>query len=402
MKVAYVTPRYGLEVLGGAELGARMLAERLVNPPPGTNGAGGGASGWEVEIFTTCALDARTWADHYPPGTSVVNGVTVHRFASRAGRDPGFEAFSATVLARPRAASPAEERRWIDLQGPVCPDLVEAVAAGDADVVVFYPYLYFPTVRAIERVAGRAVMHPAAHDEPPLYLPCFQSVFGASRGFVFQTQSERRLVEHLFPVAHVPQVVMGLGVDPVPADPAVARHRLGLGDRPYLCCVGRVDEGKGTGMLVRFFAAYKKRHPGPLALALVGPVVDRPDPHPDVIVAGPVDEETKWGALRGALALVSPSAFEAFSLVLVEAWTAGLPVVVNGACEPTREHCRRSGGGLWFGGYGSFEAVVDRLVGDERLRAVLASQGAGYAQRHFAWPKIISRYRRFLERAVPT
>jgi glycosyltransferase involved in cell wall biosynthesis len=399
VKVAYVTPRYGLEVLGGAELGARMLAERLVAPPPGTDGEGGEAAGWEVEIFTTCAVDAGTWADHYPPGTATVNGVAVHRFASRAGRHPDFGDFSRHVLARPRAASPQDQERWIERQGPVSPDLVDAVAGSDADVVVFYPYLYYPTVRGIERVSRRAVMHPAAHDEPPLYLPCFEPVFGAARGFVFQTDSERRLVERLFPVAHLPQILMGLGVDPAGGDPT-AGNRFGLADRPYLCCLGRVDDGKGTGMLARFFAAYKSRHPGPLALAMLGPVVDAPPPHPDVVVTGPVSEEVKWGLLRGALALVSPSAFEAFSLVVVEAWAAGLPVMVNAACEPTREHCRRSGGGVWFGGYGSFEALVDRLVADDALRAHMAARGARYAERHFAWPRIISRYRRFLERAA--
>jgi glycosyltransferase involved in cell wall biosynthesis len=404
MKVAFVTPRYGTEVLGGAELGARMLAERLVRPPPATDdpaGDGAAPAGWPVEVFTTCALDARTWADAYPPGTVDVNGVQVHRFASQAGRDPGFENLSADLLAHPQAVSPSDEDRWIDLQGPVSPDLLAAVAASDADVVVFYPYLYYPTVRAIRAVAERAVMHPAAHDEPPLYLPGFQSVFGAASGFVFQTDSERKLVERVFRVAHVPQIVMGLGVEPAEGAPDDARARLGLDDRPYLLCLGRVDDGKGTGMLARFFAAYKDRHPGPLALALIGPVVDTPPPHPDVIVTGPVDERAKWGALRGALALVSPSPFEAFSLVLVEAWTAGIPVVVNGACEPTREHCLRSGGGLWFEGYGTFEAVLDRLAADPGLRADLAARGAEYAGRHFAWPTIISRYRRFLERVRP-
>ncbi len=382
MKVAYVTPRYGTEVLGGAELGARMLAERLVPD-------------WEVEVFTSCALDARTWADHYPSGTAALNGVAVHRFASRAGRHPGFDDFSRHVLARPRAASPEDQERWIEDQGPVSPDLVDAVAGSDADVVVFYPYLYYPTVRGIERVSQRAVMHPAAHDEPPLYLPCFEPVFAAAAGFVFQTDSERRLVERIFPVAHLPQILMGLGVEPAAGDPA-AGDRFGLADRPYLCCLGRVDDGKGTGMLARFFAAFKARHPGPLALALVGPVVDRPPAHPDIVVTGPVDEETKWGALRGALALVSPSAFEAFSLVLVEAWTAGLPVMVNAACEATREHCRRSGGGLWFSGYASFEGILERLVYDRALRAELARQGHAYAGRHFSWPSVMARYRRFL------
>ena len=399
MKIAYVIPRYGLEVLGGAELGARMLAERLVTPPPGMNGSRHGATGWEVEIFTSCAVDARTWADHYPPGTEVVNGVAVHRFASRSGRHPGFEDLSRQVLAHPQAASPAAQARWIEHQGPVSPDLVDAVAASDADVVVFYPYLYYPTVRGIEQVSRRAVMHPAAHDEPPLHLPCFQPVFDAAGGFVFQTDSERRLVERIFPVAHRLQILMGLGVDPAPGD-TTAGDQFGLAGRPYLCCLGRVDDGKGTGMLARFFAAYKARHPGPLALALLGPVVDPPPPHPDIVVTGPVSEEAKWGLLRGAQVLVSPSAFEAFSLVLVEAWAAGLPVMVNAACEPTREHCRRSGGGVWFGGYGSFEALVDRLVADDALRTRIAAQGARYAERHFAWPGIMSRYRRFLERAA--
>lgn len=386
MKVAFVTPRYGVEVLGGAEFSARMIAEHLAS----------GDGAWPVEVFTTCAVDARSWENHYPPGTARVNGVTVHRFASRAGRDPDFDRFSDTVLAVPRAASPAEEQRWIELQGPVCPEVVEAVAASDADAVVFVPYLYYPTVRGIGRVAGRAVMHPAAHDEPALSLPLFRDVFGAARGFAFLTDSERRLVERTFPVAAVPQIVMGLGVETAPGDPATARDRLGLGDRPYLCCVGRVDDGKGTGMLARFFAAYKTRHPGPLALALLGPVVHRPPAHPDVVVTGPVDEDTKWGALRGALALVSPSAFESFSLVILEAWAAGVPVVVNAACGPTRDHCAQSRGGLWFSGYGTFEAILDRLQGDPSLRAALAAQGGDYVRRRFAWPAIMARYRRFL------
>jgi glycosyltransferase involved in cell wall biosynthesis len=214
---------------------------------------------------------------------------------------------------------------------------------------------------------------------------------------VFHSESERSLVERVFPVAQTPQLVLGLGVEAGDGDAAKAREILGVGDRPYLLCLGRVDDGKGTGLLARYFAAYKQRHPGPLALAFVGPVVDRPAPHPDVVVTGAVDEATKWGALRGATALVSPSPYESFSLVVLEAWLAGVPVVVNGVCEPTVEHCRRSGGGLWFGGYGSFEVAVERLAGDADLRAGLAARGAAYTERTFAWPRVMERYRRFLE-----
>ena len=385
MKVAYVVPRYGLEVLGGAEYGARMLAERLVH-----------MVGWQAEVITTCALDAGTWADEYPPGEVEINGVRVRRFASTAGRDPGFERYSRTVLPNPAAADRATCERWIELQGPVCPDVVEAARQSDADLVVFYPYLYYPTVHGVPAVRRRSVMHPAAHDEPPLRLPIFRDVFAATRGMVFQTYGERRLAESLFAIGDRPQIVMGLGVEEGDGDPATAAEALGLGDRPYLLCLGRVDDGKGAGMLARYFAEYKARRPGPLALVFAGPVQQQPPAHPDIVVAGPVDEAVKWGALRGCTALVSPSYFEAFTIVLMEAWTAGVPVLVNGHCLATREHCERSGGGLWFEGFAEFEATVDRLVGDADTRAGLAAAGRRYVDDNFRWPVIMSRYERFL------
>ena len=384
-----MVPRYGMEVLGGAEYGARMLAERLVS-----------RLGWEVEVLTTCALDARSWADEYAAGEVVLNGVRVRRFRSSAGRDPRFEAFSSQVLRSPEAASPADEQRWIDLQGPVTPEVVTAAAESKADLVIFYPYLYYPTVRGVPAVGRRAVMHPAAHDEPPLRLPLFRDVFARCQALVFQTTGERRLAERLFPIATTPQIVMGLGVEPAAGDTRLARDVAAVGERPFLLCLGRVDDGKGTGLLARFFAAYKARRPGPLTLVLAGPIIGRPPSHPDVVVTGPVDEDVKWGLLRSATALVSPSPYEAFSIVLVEAWTAGIPVLVNGACLATSEHAARSGGGLPFTSYAQFEVALDRLVSDGRLRARLAARGAAYVERNFTWPVIINRYQAFLERAA--
>ena len=109
---------------------------------------------------------------------------------------------------------------------------------------------------------------------------------------------------------------------------------LGLGDRPYIVSVGRVDEHKGSKMLARFFATYKERNPGPLALALVGPVSFDQEPHPDIVVTGAVDEPDKWDIVRDSLVAVSPSALESFSLVVVEAWVDRVPVLVNGCVRP--------------------------------------------------------------------
>ena len=252
----------------------------------------------------------------------------------------------------------------MDYNGPVSPELVDAVVASDADVVAFYPYLYHPTVGTIGKVRVPAVLHPAAHDEPALYLPVFRGTFGNADAFCFHTASERQLVERMYPVAERPQMVLGLGVGESEGTGRPGGALAGLGERPYIVSVGRVDEHKGSKMLASYFATYKERHPGPLALALVGPVSFELPPHPDIVVTGAVDEPDKWDIVRDALVAVSPSALESFSLVVVEAWVDRVPVLVNGACGPTREHCERSGGGLWFTSYPEFEAVLDRLVSD--------------------------------------
>jgi glycosyltransferase involved in cell wall biosynthesis len=71
-------------------------------------------------------------------------------------------------------------------------------------------------------------------------------------------------------------------------------------------------------------------------------------------------------------------------------------VLVNGSCDATREHAERSGGGLWFSGYGSFEGAVDRLAHDDRLRSELAAAGLAYLDRLYRWPRLIDRYANFL------
>ena len=387
MKHAFVVPRYGRDVHGGAEQGARLLAEHLVSE-----------LGWQVEIFTTCARDARTWADHYPAGTTEEGGVVVHRFPVDSGRAVDFDERSTPLLRDPRGVPPRAQEDWLRWQGPVCTRAVDAALASDAVRIAGYPYLYSPIIDVVRRAGARSVLHPAAHDEAPLYLSVFDEVFGATGGLVLHTEAEARLVARRFPeTIATPQIVLGLGVDdPVEADPLVARTRLGLGDRPYLVCVGRVDRSKGTDLLARYFLEYKRRNPGPLALVLLGQVVDAPPASPDIITPGLVDEELKWSAMRGADLLVSPSANESFSLVLLEAWLAGTPVLVNGACGATVEHCRFSGGGLWFRGYAEFEVSLDRLLGDARLRSSLAAAGARYVDDRFRWPVLVRRYAAFL------
>ncbi len=389
MRVGFVTPRYGPEVMGGAETAARQLAEHLV-----------ALRGWEVEVFSTCALDHLTWENVVAPGDSTLHGVVVHRFAVDAGRAPAFYALDGRLRTAPSEAGRREAERWVELNGPVSPGLVEAVRTSDLDVVAFYPYLHYPTVWSIGRVPMPAVLHPAAHDEPALYLRVFAGTYGDADALCYHTVAERRLVQRVYRVAEKPQIVLGLGVGEGVPTGRPGGEVLGIGDRPYVVSVGRVDEHKGSAMLAAFFRTYKERHPGPLALALVGPVSAHIPDHPDVVVTGTVDEADKWDIVRGARVFVSPSALESFSLVVLDAWQVGVPVVVNGTCGPTREHCERSGGGLWFDSYRQFEAVLDRLLGDAGLRRRLGTAGRSYVAGHYQWPVLIDRYAGFLEQVV--
>ena len=192
--------------------------------------------------------------------------------------------------------------------------------------------------------------------------------------------------------------VIGVGVDlDRPADGGTAfRAAHGLGDRPYLVFVGRVDPAKGSEELLDFFAAYKERAPGPLALAVVGDPVRPLDEHPDVIHAGFVSEELKESALSGALALVQPSYFESFSMILTEAWTHAKPALVQGHCEVLAGQSRRSGGGIPYRGYAEFGAALDLLLSDAGLRDRLGQAGRRHVEERYAWDRVLDRYERLL------
>lgn len=386
LSIAYVIPRYGVEVIGGAESAARQFAERLA------------LRGHAVTVLTTTARDSDTWSPHYASGSEMINGVSVHRFPIDSGRHSGFAAYAGRTLFAPWAATAAESSHFIELQGPVSQALIEAIAGCTSDVIAFYPYLFHPTVEGIKHATGRAVLHPAAHDEPAVYLPIFAEVFEQADLLIYHTDSEAEFVSDHFKVAATPAVTLGLGVDPPPS--SINRsllRRWSLENRRYALCLGRVDGHKGTSMLGSYYINYRNRSTTDLAMVFAGPTVVSPGEHSDLIVTGPVSEEEKWALIDGASFLVQPSYFESYSIVLFEAWSLGKPVLVNGACEVTRRHVERSGGGLVFSSYPSFEVALDLVLDDEALRNDLGERGRLYCN-DVTWDKVLDRYVGELER----
>jgi glycosyltransferase involved in cell wall biosynthesis len=386
MKLGIVVPRYGDDAVGGAEKAMRMIAERLVE-----------WHGWQVEVFTTGARSAITWEDVEPAGRTEFNGVFVNRFHSVSGRDPEWHHIAERLEYSPTSLDPIGENMFVDQQGPVCPDMLDAAADSDCDLVAFSPYLFWPAIRGVPMLSDRAIVHGAAHDEPALQLELVQRMYMAARGISYYTDAERDLVERFYPVRHLPSVTLGLGIDTPDSwdDVESARAQFGLSDQPYVVCVGRVENGKGARALDAFHRLYCERHADAPVLVFVGPASEKLDPHPKIVMTDTVDEATKWALVEGAEVSISPSAMESFSMVILEAWMAGTPVLVNAQCGATVEHASRAGGGLWFGDYSTYEVALHRLMSSPGLRQQLATAGAAYTEATFAWPKVIDRYRTF-------
>jgi glycosyltransferase involved in cell wall biosynthesis len=390
MKLGLVVPRYGVDVVGGIEHWLRLLCEHLV-----------ALKGWDVEVFTTCAVSAATWADELAPGDSALNGVALHRRCSVSGRDGRSGELSLMIQHSPSVVPDALANEFVDLVGPVCPDVIDDAADSDCDLIAVTPYLFWPAVHAVPRLGRRVIFHSAAHDEPELHLPIMGPVFEAVGGFAYNSYSEQALVERTFPIAHLPASVIGATVVEGSGDLETARAALGLapGER-FVLCVGRVERAKGSHVLAELWQLYRSRRPGAPRLVFLGPVHEALETDSAVVVAGRQPEEVKWGALKASEFVITPSAWESFSLVVLEAWLAGSPVVVNSRCAATMEHCHRSQGGLWFFDYADFETVADRLLADRSVRERLVANGQAYSQRVFNWSAIVDRYALLADRIL--
>jgi len=386
-EITFVTPRYGADVLGGAEAGARQLATRLA------------ADGRSVSVITSCARSMQTWADDYAAGETLEEGVRVLRCSVDQNRSTGFDALSDSLLPRAGAASLSESMEWIDQQGPTSSSLIEAIAAVEMGVLIFYPYLYHPTVRGIPAARVPTILYPAAHRELPFELPVFDEVFEQADGIAFQTRAEQALVHERVPAtATSPQVLVGLPVEMGETpDATAARAALDLGDEPFALCLGRVDRGKGTHDLVERFARFRANG-GEGRLILAGPVAETPPPVDGVTSLGPIPEDHKFGLLAAADVLINPSFYESFSIVILEAWLAGTPVLVNGWCAPLVEHCENSGGGLYYNGVADFDVALGRLMREPETRRALADAGGAYVRRSYGWPTVAARLEGLIER----
>jgi glycosyltransferase involved in cell wall biosynthesis len=383
LRLCFVIQRFGLEVAGGAELHCRWLAGRL-------------ARGHDVRVVTTCALDYLEWRNHYPPGDDRVDGLAVTRHPVRRPRDAHRFALVSDLVFH-EEHSREDERQWVVENGPESPELVRSLRGlSDVDLFVFYSYRYYQTFFGLPAVKDRAVLVPTAEEDPAIELPVFGDLFRAPRGIVYLTPEERSLVQGVSGNAGVPSVIVGSGIN-VPARHADVdvRARFGLGGR-YVLYVGRIDRNKGTDRLFGYWQRLHEEWPELPPLALVGrPALAIPD-HPKIRHLGFVSEEEKFALLAGCDVLVLPSPYESLSVIVLEAWAMGRPVLVNSACRVLEGQCVRSGGGLFYRGYSEFAEALRRLLGDGALRRALGEAGRRYVAAEYDWDVVERRTEDFL------
>jgi len=388
-RIAFVPPRFGPGVVGGAEAVCREAALGLV------------ARGWEVEILTTCAIDHYSWANHFREGVTTTQGLTVRRW--KLIYDPTRAAFRAQrQIEEGHVPSLDAQISWLSLRFQVPGLFHELLRHGDRyHAVVFAPYLFWTSTVCLPAVAERAIAMPCLHDETYARLDVVRPVMADAAAVWFLSEPEHQLAHRLGAVAARHRVV-GAGVDvPAAYDPSGfrARHRL---KRPFVLYAGRREPDKGWPWLVETFA----RAVGlggvdvDLVTAGVGDVTVPPAVADRVVDLGFLPVAERDNAFAAAAACVQPSRMESFSRTAMESWLAGTPVLSVDRSEVVAWHCERSGGGLTFGDHFELAECLRWLVAEPDAAAAMAERGRRYVIDNYTWPVVLDRMEADLE-ALP-
>ena len=386
----FVVPRFYEGIAGGAETLVGELAAHVQ------------AAGHHVEVFATCAKDNRTWENEFQPGLAVEYGLQVRRFEVDE-RDLDVWIPRQINISEGMNLSIDDQLAWmtesVNSRGLYTHILRRAQ---DFDALFFAPYLFGTTFWGAQLVRERSYLIPCLHDEHYAYTDVMQALFQNVSGCLFNAVPEQEFAERLY--GGMRGGVVGKGFD----TDVIGQERLscfeGI-DRPYLLYLGRKETGKNVQQLLDYFMQGKDSGclSSELALVIAGggsfDDILRPEAaeRSDVLDIGYVSEEDKARLMQHALAFCLPSLNESFSIVIMESWLQGTPVLVHAQCPVTRHHVTASGGGLYFGTCEDFIGTVKCLEENEDLRQDFASAGRKYVEREYSWDAVVTRFERVME-----
>ncbi len=312
MKIAHVLLRF--DAPGGVETNVWEVTRRLHD------------LGEEVTVFASDLYDEST-RERRSDFAPVVNGIPVRRFPIR------FRLVPRLTL-------------------PMMVGLVDALADSGVDVIHAHSHRYGHVLEAAavaERVGIPLVVsthyHPADRDEPAIKAALLRlqdfgfgmTAYRVARALVVQTKLEGDLVREFAPSDRIRVIPPGIDLAEW-AQPAGDRlPEVPLPDRFWLFS-GRVASNKGLDVLVEALARVPPTERLPLVLMgrdwgqrpKIDELARRLGVADQLVWLGHVPSRSAYRAVvRRATALVLPSEWEAFGLVLLEAMAAGTPVVAT-------------------------------------------------------------------------
>jgi glycosyltransferase involved in cell wall biosynthesis len=247
-------------------------------------------------------------------------------------------------------------------------------------------------------VPAKAVLVPTAERDPAVALGIFGTTFRGVRAVMYNSHEERAMIHAAAGNQDVPGVVVGVGSEvPAHTDPARFRNTYGI-RRPFAIYIGRIDENKGCAELFNYFDRYAVMYPHGLDLLLVGSKHLEIPRHPRIRHLGFLNDQDKFDGLAAADLLIMPSRYESLSMVALEAWALGKPVLANGACDVLRGQVVRSNAGLYYENFEEFAEALYALEAAGPLGAILGQNGREFFRRHYAWPVIERKYLEMFDR----
>ncbi|MFO0964766.1 MAG: glycosyltransferase [Gemmataceae bacterium] len=375
-RVALVCFRFGAGIVGGAERSLRTIGAALRR------------RGVAVEVFTTCNRAESAWRNELAAGTFTEDDLVVHRFPidphDRERHLHSLERLRGSE--RPCAADVAEDYLRDSVHSTALLQALER-RIGAFDALIAGPYLFGLTADVARRFPDKTLLLPCFHDEPLAWLPPWPRVYGAVAGVLYHSDEEQEFAQTALGLNHPNAGVIGTWLPAAPRrdkPQAAAEHDRAPDPRrprPAIVYCGRYTPEKNVALLLEQAARYRAEHPdrfdfifmGAGSVRLPGWVTD----------LGQVDERRKAEILRAATALAQLSERESLSLVILEAWREGTPVIVNRNCAVLRGQVERSGGGFAVDGYAEFAAALDRLWNEPGEADRLGRRGQAYVEERY-------------------
>ena len=115
---------------------------------------------------------------------------------------------------------------------------------------------------------------------------------------------------------------------------------------------------------------------------------------PFVRFAGLLSDRERHQAFEAATVVSCPSPYESLSLLALESFAAGTPVLANARSAVLVEHCVKSNAGLYYADGDEFTEALSLMVRDERLRMALGRNGRDYIRSNYRWDVVLGKWDR--------